>query len=214
MLHIRNISLVFGEWFALSEEEEAKGVILIWNNNPLNMNGYNFTSLNSTGEAQAFPYSASIEDPLYRQYKPAVKELIPLPKAVLYLLMAALVVVGVAYAIIGHLIKDLAMDIADCMLGPPDDEDMDKDNNPHRISSSHPPSAHPFAHNAFHVWDQDDVVIPLPPDESPQTSPLLLAAIPYIPSFFPHSHSPTSHSSLAFSGSPGPTMETSIPREF
>lgn len=74
------------------------------------MNGYNFSSFNSTHEAHA--YSGSIDDPLYKQYKPAVKELIQLPKAVVYLLMAALVVVGVAYAIIGHLIKDLAIDIA------------------------------------------------------------------------------------------------------
>lgn len=75
------------------------------------MNGYNFTGLNSTGDAHAYPYSTSLDDPLYRQYKPPVKDLIPLPKAVLYLLMAALVVVGVAYAIVGHLIKDLAIDI-------------------------------------------------------------------------------------------------------
>lgn len=76
------------------------------------MNGSNLSSFNLTGEAQAYPYSASTDDPLYKQYKPAVKELIALPKAVLYLLMAALVVVGVAYAIVGHLIKDLAVDIA------------------------------------------------------------------------------------------------------
>lgn len=174
------------------------------------MNGYNFTGFNSTHEAHAYPYSASIDDPLYRQYKPPVKELIPLPKAVLYLLMAALVVVGVAYAIIGHLIKDLAIDIADCMLGPPGDEDKDKD-DPQRMGS-HPPSAHPFAHNAFHVWDQDDVVIPLSRDESPQTSPLLLAAIPYIPSFFPHSHSPSSHGSPGFPNYPETSKE--IPGEF
>lgn len=69
----------------------------------------NFSGLNSTDEA-ASPYTTG--DPLYKQFKPPVKELIPLPKGVLYLLMAALVVVGVAYAIIGHLIKDLAIDIA------------------------------------------------------------------------------------------------------
>ena len=77
------------------------------------MNGYNFTGLNSTGGAQAYPYSTSLEeDPMYKQFKPPPKDLIPLPKTVLYLLMAALVVVAVAYAIIGHLIKDLAIDIA------------------------------------------------------------------------------------------------------
>uniref|UniRef100_A0A3Q4GUV1 Si:dkey-61n16.5 n=1 Tax=Neolamprologus brichardi TaxID=32507 RepID=A0A3Q4GUV1_NEOBR len=155
------------------------------------------------------PYSASVDDPLYRQYTPPVKELIPLPKAVLYLLMAALVVVGVAYAIIGHLIKDLAIDIT-CVLGPTGDEDKDE-NDPQRMGS-HPPSAHPFAHNAFHVWDQDDVVIPLSRDESPQTSPLLLAAIPYIPSFFPHSHSPPSHGSPGFPNCPETSKE--IPGEF
>lgn len=76
----------------------------------------------------------------------------------------------------------------------------------------HPPSVHPFAHNAFHVWDQDDVVIPLSPDESPQTSPLLLAAIPYIPTFFPHSQG--NHNPQMLSGSPGISKEVSIPREF
>lgn len=73
------------------------------------MNTFNFTGL---FDGQAYPHSGSTEDPLYKQYKPAVKELIPLPKGVLYLIMAALVVVGVAYAIVGHLIKDLAIDIA------------------------------------------------------------------------------------------------------
>lgn len=62
--------------------------------------------------AEAQAYSASMDNPLYKQYKPPVKDLIVLPKAVLYLLMAAVVVVGVAYAIVGHLIKDLAIDIA------------------------------------------------------------------------------------------------------
>ncbi|KAM4635804.1 uncharacterized protein ACJ7VT_011660 [Polymixia lowei] len=176
------------------------------------MNGFNMTGLNSTDEAQAFPYSTSIVDPLYKQYKPAVKDLIPLPKSVLYLLMAALVVVGVAYAIVGHLIKDLAIDIADCMLGPPGGEDKVRDNNLQCIAPSHPPPALQLSHNnAFHVWDQDDVIIPLPQDHSPQGSPLLLAAIPLIPSFFPsHPHnSPTGHCGSP----PGPSKETSLPRE-
>ena len=76
------------------------------------MNGFNFTGFNSTHGSHAYPYSGLEDDSLYKQYKPPVKELIPLPKGVLYLIMAALVVVGVAYAIVGHLIKDLAMDIA------------------------------------------------------------------------------------------------------
>lgn len=76
------------------------------------MNVPNYSGFNMSGEAQAYPYSTSDEDPLYKQYKPPVKDLIVLPKGVLYLLMAALVVVGVAYAIVGHLIKDLAIDIA------------------------------------------------------------------------------------------------------
>lgn len=61
-------------------------------------------------EAQA--YSASMDNPSYKQYKRPVKDLIVLPKAVLCLLMASMAVVGVAYAIVVHLIKDLAIDIA------------------------------------------------------------------------------------------------------
>lgn len=176
------------------------------------MNGYNFTSVNSSYEPQVNPYSLSIDEPLYKQFKPQTKDLIALPKAVVYLLMAAMVVVGVAYAIVGHLIKDLAIDIADCVLGPVGDED-NKDKNPKGMSTSYPPSGHPFAHNAFHVWDQDDVIIPLPQEESPQLSPLLLAAIPYIPSFFPHTQSPTSHSSMTFCASPGSARDINAPRE-
>lgn len=172
------------------------------------MNVYNLTGLNSTGGAHTY----FIEEPLYKQYKPTPKEFIVLPRGVLYLLMAALVVVGVAYAIVGHLIKDLAIDIAECVLGPHGDEDKESPHQHHHPLSHHPP-AHPFAHNAFHVWDPDEVVVPLPPrsEDSPQISPLLLAAIPYIPHFFPHTHSPTS--SLAPAGSPGDKEVSSISRE-
>lgn len=48
---------------------------------------------------------------MFKDYKPVTRDLIPLPKGVLYLLMAALVIVAVAYAIVGHLIKDLANDV-------------------------------------------------------------------------------------------------------
>ncbi|CAL8330081.1 unnamed protein product [Lota lota] len=125
-------------------------------------------------------------EPLYKQYKPPPRDIIQLPKSVIYLSVAALVVVAVAYAIVGHLIKDLMLDITDCLLGPVEEEhkkDAEVDgviqkNMPPIVAHSHP--------NAFHVWDQDDVIIPMMshPDEGPQTSPLL-AALPFIPSFFP-----------------------------
>ncbi|EMP25470.1 hypothetical protein UY3_17450 [Chelonia mydas] len=71
------------------------------------MNSSNFT----TDLDHLFQYSYSENDQLYKEYKPPARDAIPLPKAVLYLLMAALVVVAVAYAIVGHLIKDLVHDL-------------------------------------------------------------------------------------------------------
>ncbi|KAM8930482.1 uncharacterized protein RCH25_006372 [Pelodytes ibericus] len=64
-----------------------------------------------------YSYSESEEDQLYKDYKPPPKEPVPLPKAVLYLLMAALVMVAVVYAIVGHLIKDLIHDFIDWIFG-------------------------------------------------------------------------------------------------
>ncbi|XP_067416570.1 small integral membrane protein 44 [Emydura macquarii macquarii] len=81
----------------------------------------NLTSLNRTELPGLLSQHASDKEPLYSEYKPPAHDLIPLPKAVLYLLMAALVVVGVAYAIVGHLIKDLAHDFVDWLLGPQPD---------------------------------------------------------------------------------------------
>ncbi|XP_051897904.1 small integral membrane protein 44-like isoform X1 [Pristis pectinata] len=77
----------------------------------------NATNLTET-VGHALQYSVSSSDVLYNDYTPPKRELIPLPKAVLYLLMAALVMVAVAYAIVGHIIKDLAHDFADCIFGP------------------------------------------------------------------------------------------------
>ncbi|KAM5191998.1 small integral membrane protein 44 [Mantella aurantiaca] len=62
------------------------------------------------------------EEPLYRDYKPPALDAIQLPKYVLYLLMAALVVIVVAYAIVGHLMKDLLHDFADWAFGPKIDD--------------------------------------------------------------------------------------------
>ncbi|KAG5279022.1 hypothetical protein AALO_G00105260 [Alosa alosa] len=131
----------------------------------------------------SYQYGA-YETPVYKEYKPPPRDLIQLPKAVLYLVMAALVVAAVAYAIVGHLIKDLLLDILDCLLGPIDDDTKGGDDP--SSSPAHMPPILTHSHpNAFHVWDQDDVVIPLSPDFSPQASPLL-GVVPYISHFFPH----------------------------
>ncbi|KAK9539122.1 hypothetical protein VZT92_004252 [Zoarces viviparus] len=54
---------------------------------------------------------------LFESYIPPSRDDIHLPTYVLYLIMAIFVVLGVLYAIIGHLIKDLIHDVADWMLG-------------------------------------------------------------------------------------------------
>lgn len=69
-------------------------------------------SFNYTDEGGlSFQYLVQNGEPLYREYKPPARDLIQLPKSIIYLLMAALLVVAVAYAIVGHLIKDLMLDI-------------------------------------------------------------------------------------------------------
>lgn len=71
------------------------------------MDSFNYTD----DGALSFQYLVHNGEPLYKEYKPAPRDIIQLPKSILYLLMAALVVVAVAYAIVGHLIKDLMLDI-------------------------------------------------------------------------------------------------------
>lgn len=97
----------------------------------------------------------------------------------------------------------------DCLLGPIEDDPKGGD-DPSGSPAHMPPiltHSHP---NAFHVWDQDDVVIPLSPDLSPQASPLL-AVVPYISHFFPPYSSHTNSPSLPQSHSlPGESMS---PRE-
>ncbi|XP_060750164.1 uncharacterized protein LOC132862246 [Tachysurus vachellii] len=66
-----------------------------------------------------YQYSYSEGDVLvHGGREPPDREPIPLPKAVLYLLMAALVVVLVAYAIVGHLVKDLLHEFVEWVFGP------------------------------------------------------------------------------------------------
>lgn len=88
----------------------------------------------------------------------------------------------------------LSLRPSDCLLGPVD-EDMAKDGQVDGVSPLHMPPSISHSHpNAFHVWDQDDVIIPMTTvEESPLTSPLM-AVIPYMPSFFPTSHNVSSPS--------------------
>ncbi|KAL4608221.1 hypothetical protein GN956_G25002 [Arapaima gigas] len=66
--------------------------------------------------AGAMDSDPGLEEPqvevLYEDYVPPARDAIHLPKHVLYLLIAALVVVTVLYAITGHLITDLIHDLA------------------------------------------------------------------------------------------------------
>ncbi|CAL1602017.1 unnamed protein product [Knipowitschia caucasica] len=146
------------------------------------MDSFNFTDEGG----RSFQYLVQNVEPLYKEYKPPPRDLIQLPKSVIYLLMAALVVVAVAYAIVGHLIKDLMLDITDCLLGPFED-DLKKDVEAEGRGQLHIPVSVSHTHqNAFHVWEQDDVIIPMTPrPDSPAHSPMM-AVIPYMPSFFPH----------------------------
>lgn len=69
-------------------------------------------NLNQTDQSGIpFQYLTHNGEPLYTDYKPPSRDLIQLPKSIIYLLMAGLVVVAVAYAIVGHLIKDLMLDV-------------------------------------------------------------------------------------------------------
>ncbi|XP_040026513.2 uncharacterized protein LOC120815692 [Gasterosteus aculeatus] len=54
---------------------------------------------------------------LFESYIPPSRDAIHLPTYVFYLIIATLVVIGVLYAIIGHLIKDLMHDFADWVFG-------------------------------------------------------------------------------------------------
>ena len=82
------------------------------------------------------------------------------------------------------------------MIGPAEDP-TEKTSDLKNVSPTHISSG--MNHfNAFHVWDADEVIFPMPDDESPLGSPLLMSAMPYIPFFPAHS----SYSSPALLGSP------------
>ncbi|XP_026641094.1 uncharacterized protein LOC113457507 [Microtus ochrogaster] len=73
----------------------------------------------SASEARAWSPAPA----MYEEYRPPPLDAIRLPRYALYLLMAAVLVVAVAYAIVGHLIKDLAHDLADWAFGPKPDQE-------------------------------------------------------------------------------------------
>ncbi|KAM9331482.1 small integral membrane protein 44 [Gastrophryne carolinensis] len=75
------------------------------------------------GQLSQYYMEEETEGPLYLDYKPPALDAIQLPTYVLYLLMAALVVIVVAYAIVGHLMKDLLHDFADWAFGPKVDDE-------------------------------------------------------------------------------------------
>ncbi|XP_032857942.2 small integral membrane protein 24 isoform X2 [Tyto alba] len=80
------------------------------------------TPLPGAGEAwgsrHLLQYPPEDDGVLYVDYKPPALDSIRLPRYVLYLLMASTLVLMVAYAIVGHLIKDLVHDFADWAFGP------------------------------------------------------------------------------------------------
>lgn len=74
----------------------------------------NSTADGVLGSRRLLQYAQEEEEDgvLYVEYRPPALDTIRLPRYVVYLLMAAAIVVVVAYAIVGHLIKDLVHDFA------------------------------------------------------------------------------------------------------
>ncbi|XP_076844817.1 uncharacterized protein LOC143489580 [Brachyhypopomus gauderio] len=172
------------------------------------MNSLNLSSFSMTEEnVKAYQYSFPGEELLYQDYKPVTRNLIPLPKAVLYLLMGALGVVAVAYVIVGHLIKDIVSDVVDRVLGPNED-DMEKQIDLRDIPPSHSSSVLSLSHSKpFRVWDQDDGPTPPPSGDSPQppaAHPSILSSCP-LQGLLHTPHYTSGTNSPGLSGSPGHT---------
>ncbi|KAK5859878.1 hypothetical protein PBY51_021398 [Eleginops maclovinus] len=75
-----------------------------------------------TEDSSNFPYREDDGTVLFESYIPPSRDAVNLPPYVLYLIMAGFVLLGVLYAIIGHLIKDLIHDFADWMFGEQPEE--------------------------------------------------------------------------------------------
>ncbi|XP_068456158.1 small integral membrane protein 44-like [Clinocottus analis] len=63
------------------------------------------------------------EEAYFVDYVPPARDAITLPRNVVYVFVGVVLVIVATYAIVGHLIKDLAHDVADCILGPKPVED-------------------------------------------------------------------------------------------
>ncbi|TNN67839.1 hypothetical protein EYF80_021993 [Liparis tanakae] len=67
------------------------------------------------------------EEAYFVDYVPPARDAITLPRNVAYVLVGVVLVIVATYAIVGHLIKDLIHDLADCILGPkPVEEDSEE----------------------------------------------------------------------------------------
>ncbi|RVE73696.1 hypothetical protein OJAV_G00034080 [Oryzias javanicus] len=104
-------------------------------NAPLNSN-------HTSGMEHIFQYSYSESDLLFTDYRTPARDSMPLPKALLYLLMAALMVVAVAYAIVGHLLKDVVNDFVGGGRSAVAEGDGDETSGPDWVLGSHQ-AAHP-----------------------------------------------------------------------
>ncbi|KAK9980383.1 hypothetical protein ABG768_013748 [Culter alburnus] len=65
---------------------------------------------------------AEEEEVFFKTYIPPARDAIHLPIHVFYIILASIVIVMTLYAIIGHLMKDLLHDLADCLFGPQPEE--------------------------------------------------------------------------------------------
>lgn len=75
----------------------------------------------TSGMEHVFQYASSESEQESTDPRTPARGSMPLPKAVLYLVVAALAVVAVAYAIVGHLLRDVINDFVGmcCFLTPP-----------------------------------------------------------------------------------------------
>lgn len=65
------------------------------------------------------------EEP-YVDYIPPARDAITLPRPMIYILVGVVLVVVATYAIVGHLINDLMHDLADWILGPKPEVDIER----------------------------------------------------------------------------------------